>query len=570
MQAYKKYQDWLPNVSMSKKFYPIRIITIAVIVVIALISTISLTTVNAMSQRVFSQNVHNTKLLNDIIKTMYMCRVLGRDILLQENPELRDGLYKRYIDYFDLLDSSMDDFVKRLSGDKKDTFKEIIISKNQYKESMILSADIKIAGGNNPETDLKALQALRSVTPVANKFFESVATFLEDETEIMEGTMTRNNFIVAFVVLFGIIVNVAGVFALLYAVKILATWISEKLVSLSNKVSEIVNTGDINTEVPSNLFTNDELGLIATAMNNLKNMLSEYAVITDKIANKDYTINVAAKSDKDAVSIGLQSMITSSNNMLANIKDVAMRVTAESEQVTKDSQAFTKGAEEQASSVQRVSASTNDISIQTNENADNARIANEMVKAVTIEMENNNEQMQSVIVAMNEISNCSQEIGNIIQTIEDIATQTNMLALNATIEAARAGVAGKGFAVVADEVKTLALKTKEASKGTSVLIQNSLDAVQSGSEIANKTAAITTKLLNDANAVVEIIEKISEASVSQSAAVDKTIADIEQITTVVNSNTATANESAVTGEKLASQAEVLQNLVSEFKLRSGN
>ncbi len=560
----KKYEIWLKNESMNRKFIPTKTVAIIVISVLTIISMASLYSVNSMSQKIFSNNVKDIQSLNEIIETMYMCRVLGRDILFQENPEKRQELYKRYINYFDSLDSQMYDFEKRLSGESEKTFKNIIKNKNKYRDSMILSADIKIAGGENSASE--ALEELRSVTPIANEFFGSIDEFLDEERKMMSADLSRNNFIVVFVVIFGLISNGLAIYALLYLIKILANSISNKLVSLSNTVSEIVNTGDVNIDIPEDLFTKDELGLIAMSMNNLKNMISEYSVITDKIASRDYTVDVLVKSDKDILSHSLIKMIESSNDVLLRIREVAAKVTAESVQVSKDSEAFIQGATEQSSTIQRLSSSIGNISTQTNENADNAKIANEMVKSFTLEMQRNNDQMKDVISAMAEITNSSNEIINIIETIDNIASQTNMLALNATIEASRAGEAGKGFAVVADEVKSLAYKTKDASKDTADLIKNSLESVKNGSEIVNGTAQVTMKLLEDANAVVELIEKISSASVLQAESLENTIVDIDGITNVVDMNITTAKEGAITGERLATQARVLQERVSDFNL----
>ena len=181
-----------------------------------------------------------------------------------------------------------------------------------------------------------------------------------------------------------------------------------------------------------------------------------------------------------------------------------------------------------------------------------------------------NEKMQLMIQAMEDISHCSNEISKIIKTIEDIAFQTNILALNAAVEAARPGTAGKGFAVVADEVRSLASKSAESSKNTSVLIENSLKAVENGTRIADETAQSLYQAVNGVNEMTAIIGQISEASSAQAHSISQVTLGIDQISSVVQTNSATAQESAAASEELSSQSQMMKNLVNKFKLKDGS
>ena len=169
---------------------------------------------------------------------------------------------------------------------------------------------------------------------------------------------------------------------------------------------------------------------------------------------------------------------------------------------------------------------------------------------------------------MKQISDCSDEIQHIIKTIDDIAFQTNILALNAAVEAARAGSAGKGFAVVADEVRNLAAKSAEAVKDTSQLIEKTLHMVATGSKLTDLTQDSLQQVVSGAGKVTEEIKVISEASQEQEVAINHIKESITQISTVIQSNSATSEESAAASQQLAGQAQVLKGLIGKFKFNA--
>ncbi len=206
------------------------------------------------------------------------------------------------------------------------------------------------------------------------------------------------------------------------------------------------------------------------------------------------------------------------------------------------------------------------ISGQVKENADHAEEASRRADAAGAETEESNRRMQDMMAAMADISSSSHEIGKIIKTIDGIAFQTNILAL----EAARAGEAGKGFSVVAEEIRNLAIRSSEASKNTAALIATSLDTVQAGPDIADETARSLGMVLESVRLVTGSVGRIAASSRQQALSLRQIEKGMGQISDVVQTNSATAEESAAASGELSAQAQFLKELAGQFRLKPEN
>jgi methyl-accepting chemotaxis protein len=227
---------------------------------------------------------------------------------------------------------------------------------------------------------------------------------------------------------------------------------------------------------------------------------------------------------------------------------------------------LSQGSTEQASSIEEITASMTQVSAQTKQNAANANQANQLALAAKENAVEGNGQMQGMVKAMAEINDSSSNISKIIKVIDEIAFQTNILALNAAVEAARAGQHGKGFAVVAEEVRNLAARSANAAKETTEMIENSIRKVEAGTEIANNTASALNKIVDGVAKAAELVGDIASASNEQATGIAQINQAISQVAQVVQTNSATAEESAAASEELSSQAELLKNAVNRFRL----
>ncbi len=335
--------------------------------------------------------------------------------------------------------------------------------------------------------------------------------------------------------------------------------------------SQLLSQGKLDFEI--NVRNKDEIGILAQSLNQAAKTLAMYIADISQnlnsISQGDLTRDPQLDYIGDFIEIrkSTDAILQQLNDTMAQIQSVAIQVGNGAEHVSSGAQALAQGATEQANEIDNLVNTVNLVSQQISSNAKNANETSERVDQVERQIGLCNQQMQEMSKAMNQISSCSNEIGHIIKTIEDIAFQTNILALNAAVEAARAGAAGKGFAVVADEVRNLAAKSGEAAKSTSELIAKTLDAVDNGVQLTESTQQALSDVVEGAQIVITRVRQISEASAEQAGSISGISEGITQISSVVQNNSATSQESAAASEELSSQAQVLRNLLDKFQLK---
>ena len=338
-----------------------------------------------------------------------------------------------------------------------------------------------------------------------------------------------------------------------------------------SKVMEHIAAGDFESKMAGS-YKGDFLALqnsINSTVDNIASYIDEISDVLHKLSQDDFDQEVTREyvGSFSHIKDALNNIIDTFNNVLGDIGSAAEQVSHGAKSISESSMSMATGASEQAASVEELNATVltiNESTAQNSESAKNAEALSEHSKRNAAIGDND---MKNMLVSMSGIKESSNSISKIIKVIEDIAFQTNLLALNAAVEAARAGEHGKGFAVVAEEVRTLAGRSQEAAKETSLLIEESISRVDEGTQIADKTADALRTIIEDISKIADIISGIANSSQEQSEAISQVTIGLAQITNVVQNNSATSEESASASEQLSSQAELLHNLVSVFKMK---
>jgi methyl-accepting chemotaxis protein len=313
--------------------------------------------------------------------------------------------------------------------------------------------------------------------------------------------------------------------------------------------------------------------ILNSTLKTISGYLSEISQVLQEVANANLSVQITNDyaGDFNIIKTSINNIIFSMNRMLHGILDevskTADQVSITSGEIAAATDNISSGAVEQSSSLQQLTQAVGEISDQTTRNAERAGQANEFSSVVRAHAEDGHRQMGVLVDAINGIAASSNDIMKITRVIDDIAFQTNILALNASVEAARAGQYGKGFAVVAEEVRTLALRCSEASKNTAVLIDDTVKKVESGKVVTEKTSDTLGGIVQGVEKIIDYVREISEDTNNQSTGISQIRIGLDQISNVVQTNSATVQESAAAMRGLASDADTLKEQLKKFSLQ---
>ncbi len=321
-------------------------------------------------------------------------------------------------------------------------------------------------------------------------------------------------------------------------------------------------------------YSNDEIGLLTAAFastaDNLREMIQDIRYQLGEMHDGNYCVHSACperyQGDYVEILTALNGIRSGLNGTMREINEASAQVNVGSAQIATGTVHLSERTAELTVSVSHISDAMQDIYDQTQRVAHHVATAVEKSQNAGACVEEGNARLREFIATIQQVEEKSNQIGNIVHTIDGIASQTNLLALNAAVEAARAGEAGKGFSVVAEEVRSLAQKSASASKNTAELIAETVHAIRHSLTLAQKTTEVLAQIAESTVEAEKQVSIISESCVVQSASIEQVNHDVQGINDVVQANNALAEETAATCEELSSQATAIYQHMTRFKM----
>lgn len=554
--------NWFYNLKISIKLI-IGFVLVALIAgVVGTVGIVYIKSIDEADTAMYRENTVPLSELATLMEKYHRIRVNIRELASNTDTNRKDDIIST-IGQFDLvLKENLEKFSKSINNDKVEqeynTLKGLII--NRFDPYVTKTIELSHSGQTQQIQTLaetEGSQINKDVQASLDNLFSLKVGLAKEKSD--DNTNKANTAVTTMIILVAI-----GMLLAIGLGLFISNIISKPIIKMADAADKLA-VGDINVNVKSK--TEDEIGSLMKSFSKMIENIQEQASAVEKIASGDLTVQVKVKSENDVLGKKLNELLETNNEIMTNINFASEQVAAGARQVSTSSQALSQGSTEQASSIEEITSSMTEVSTQTKQNATNANQANELALSAKENAVEGNKHMQEMVRAMSEINDSSTNISKIIKVIDEIAFQTNILALNAAVEAARAGQHGKGFAVVAEEVRNLAARSANAAKETTEMIEGSINKVVAGTKIANSTAEALNKIVEGITKAANLVGDIASASNEQATGITQINQAIEQVAQVVQTNSATAEESASASEELSSQADLLKDSVSRFKLK---